>query len=129
MKTRCPSCDSQLSQRAIEEGYCADCEYQFNPQQEKWENESPELYEGTFTTIAGDEASISKMAEQLLHGKILKRFGLFAVTTVGIECLDHYYCINKDRLESEDWTGHMSMKNWVNMSDFESALKYAKENS
>lgn len=129
MKTRCPSCDSLLSQRGIKEGYCSDCEYQFNPNHEKWESESPEQYEGTFTTIAGDEASISEMAEQLLHGKILRRFGLFAVTIIGIECLDHYYCIDKDRLESEDWVRHMSMKNWVNIVDFENALKYAKENS
>jgi hypothetical protein len=126
MKSICSTCGSNLSVEEIEEGYCSECEHKFNPNHDAWVADSPEQYEGTFTSVSGKEVSISSMAEQLLCGKILKRFGLFAATTEGIECLDHYYFIDKDRLRTSDWVEHMQTKSWVNIEDFKKALEYVK---
>lgn len=37
-----------------------------------------------------------------------------------------FYDIEPDRVFETDWVDHMSGKNWVVVSDFESALEYAR---
>ena len=59
---------------------------------------------------------------------IIKRFGTWAVTTYGVECLSDKYDFSMDRVDEPDWVNHMrETKNWVNMRDFEAALSYARE--
>lgn len=59
---------------------------------------------------------------------IIKRFGTWAVTTYGVECLSDKYDFSMDRVDEPDWLDHMrETKNWVNMRDFEAALSYARE--
>lgn len=57
---------------------------------------------------------------------ILVRFGSWAVTEYGLECLDEAYYFTKDRVHEGDWLKHMSGKGWVNMADFSGALENAK---
>lgn len=127
MRSTCSSCGNVLSANEMKEGYCNQCGYNFNPYHDDWVIESPEQYDGMLTTISGREVSVSRMAEQHLQGKILKRFGLFAATTEGIECLDHYYYIDKKSLGETDWLEHMKRKTWVNIEDFRSALEHVKK--
>ena len=59
---------------------------------------------------------------------IIKKFGKWAVTVYGVECLVRYYPIKKSRL-NESWVEHMTEKRWMtpqDLSDLESALNYAK---
>ncbi len=49
---------------------------------------------------------------------ILQQYGTWAVTDYGVECLEHYYPIEKKRLHDDSWTLHMAEKNWVDMYDF-----------
>ncbi len=61
---------------------------------------------------------------------IVKRYGNWAVTTYGVECLSSYYAIEMRRVDEQDWLNHMQKKTWINgigMADFEAALSYARE--
>jgi hypothetical protein len=65
---------------------------------------------------------------------IVREFGQWAVTTYGVECIDRggdIYVIEKDRLDDPDprygWVKHMAEKDWVCVSDFAAALKYARQ--
>lgn len=69
--------------------------------------------------------------EEAIHrfdvSPIIKRFGTWAVTTYGLECLAIQYEIELERVDEEDWIDHMRRKTWVNMADFEKALSFARE--
>lgn len=58
---------------------------------------------------------------------IIKRYGTWAVTTYGVECLCYKYFFNMDRVDEPDWVDHMRGKTWPIMGDFEAALSYARE--
>lgn len=126
MSNLCRACEETIGPKELEKGECYSCGYTFNPKQRDWEREFPKLYEGAITILSGESVSIVKMAEQLLSERILARFGLFAVTSFGIECLSHSYSIPNHRLEEDDWIDHMAAKTWVNIDDFKAALHYAK---
>lgn len=59
--------------------------------------------------------------------KIIFLFGQWAITTYGVECLEMYYQISKERLWEPDWEAHMSEKSWVNKKEFSKALNMAKK--
>ncbi len=81
----------------------------------------PEPYEGRLQY--GDrDLSIVEIATMLELPPILKRYGDWAVTTEGIECLIVRYTVDKSRFDEGDWINHMREKTWVNLSDFSSAL-------
>ena len=56
---------------------------------------------------------------------VIKRYGTWAVTTWGVECLSTYYPIAMSRINELDWLDHMEDKNWTNMTDFAGALSYS----
>jgi len=56
---------------------------------------------------------------------IVRRFGAWAVTPYGIECLTTYYPIPFHRVEESNWLRHMRSKTWVNLGDFGAALDFA----
>lgn len=58
---------------------------------------------------------------------IIKRYGTWAVTTYGVECLSDKYFFEMDRVDEPDWVDHMRGKIWPIMGDFEAALSYARE--
>jgi hypothetical protein len=58
---------------------------------------------------------------------IIKRYGTWAVTTYGVECLSNKYYFEMDRVDEPDWVDHMRKKRWPIMPDFEAALSYARE--
>ena len=58
---------------------------------------------------------------------IIKRYGTWAVTTYGVECLSTNYPIEMDRVDEQDWLDHMRGKSWPIMPDFATALSYARE--
>lgn len=62
---------------------------------------------------------------------ILRRFGSWAVTEHGVECLVWFYDIPKARLwesfDSYPWERHLCMKRWVTPEDAMAALAYARE--
>ena len=59
-------------------------------------------------------------------GQILWRFGDWAVTDDGVECLSHPYFIEKGGL-GEDWEDHLAGKTWPNMPDVCKALGRARD--
>jgi hypothetical protein len=61
-----------------------------------------------------------------VQGKVLKRFGTWAVTTYGLECLTDPYWIEAARLSEPYWSQHMANKTWVLVEDFEPALAAAR---
>ena len=63
--------------------------------------------------------------------KVLAKYGDWAVTTYGVECLSQYYPVEKRRLwEGEgghEWWDHMEeTKRWCNVTDFTRALLQAR---
>lgn len=58
---------------------------------------------------------------------ILKRFGTWAVTEYGIECLTSSYAIPSDRLSEPDWLPHVGHKTWVVYEDFRDAYYFARK--
>ena len=80
----------------------------------------PDAYRGTVITLEKKEISVIEMADFMDMDPISQRFGLWAITKNGIECLNHEYVIQKDRLYEHGWIHHMSEKTWVNIEDFES---------
>ena len=74
-----------------------------------------------------NDAKLQKVIEKFDVSPILKRFGSWAVTTYGIECLMSYYPIDFSRVNESDWVRHMRGKNWVNLEDFTAALSHAKD--
>jgi hypothetical protein len=60
---------------------------------------------------------------------IIRRFGTWAVTTYGIECLAAYYPIERKRLhenkEIGGWVKHLYGKRWVILGDFKAAFDFA----
>ncbi len=58
---------------------------------------------------------------------IIKRFGDWAVTTYGVECLMSYYPIEAGRLNTESWVAHLLNTPRVRQPYlFEACLNYAK---
>lgn len=79
-----------------------------------------------------DEHLAREAGTRLEVGKIVKQFGTWAVTEYGLECLAHYYPIDRERIFSKDkatwdWPRHMSTKRWIDMSDFLDAYASARE--
>ena len=74
---------------------------------------------------------IDDAIKRLEISPIIKRFGIWVVTTYGLECLWQYYPIEKSRL-NELWISHMAGKRWVHewwgcLRSFEEALMFARE--
>lgn len=59
-------------------------------------------------------------------GRIIRRFGTWAVCDDGVSCLHTFYFVDKKRVHEGDWVRHMNEKVWVNISDFSAALHYAQ---
>tara|TARA_R110000868_G_scaffold204328_2_gene452398 strand:+ start:16004 stop:16321 length:318 start_codon:yes stop_codon:yes gene_type:complete len=57
---------------------------------------------------------------------IVCRFGSWVITFYGIENLDHYYQVAKERVHEEGWVDHIRAKRWSNHADFVAALIMAK---
>jgi hypothetical protein len=64
-------------------------------------------------------------------GRIVRQFGTWAVTPLGIECLAYYYPISKDRLHERTgrhgWEQQMKPKRWCVYSDFVQALDWGRQ--
>lgn len=59
-------------------------------------------------------------------GPVIEIPNRWAITTYGIEYLDHFYIISYDQLEESDWSRHMSEKVWVEMDMFSEVLAIAR---
>lgn len=57
---------------------------------------------------------------------IIIRFGQWAVTEYGVECVDEDYSIARERVHESDWADHLVKKPWCNMNDFQDALDEAR---
>jgi hypothetical protein len=58
--------------------------------------------------------------------KIIKKFGSWAVTDLGVEHLGKPgYEIAKEAFWSNDWVAHMSQKRWVSLTDFGASFEFA----
>lgn len=74
-----------------------------------------------------DPEALQKSIAYFEVSPIIARFGTWAVTTFGIESLEHPYKIDLGRANEGDWADHMSEKTWVCMADFAPALNKARE--
>jgi ribosomal protein L37E len=125
----CRSCGDMLGEYSFQSGECYECSTPFSSEQRSYASINPKLYEQKIQLPNGSVKTVIEQAEYMnVTGKILAVFGIFAITSKGIECLTHEYLIEKSRLDSENWIAHMEEKSWVNMPDFTSALLWAKEN-
>jgi hypothetical protein len=82
---------------------------------------NPEPYRGEVSR-SGDMITVIEAATYFDMPPLLRRFGEWAVTERGVECLTSKYLIEKDRFGEDDWFTHMEEKTWVNMDDFKSAF-------
>lgn len=70
---------------------------------------------------------LEQVVERLDVSPVIERFGTWAVTTYGVECLQHYYPIAFDRVDEGDWLSHMAAKTWPNIADLSQALSRARQ--
>lgn len=81
---------------------------------------------GAIKTEFGDFLSVEEARVRYDVDRIIKRFGTWAVTDYGVECLTTNYAIPKDRLGESDWKKHMCGKTWIVAEDVCDSLDYAK---
>lgn len=88
-----------------------------------------ELYSGgePVTLESGRTVSLAEACQIWEVDPIIKRFGTWAVTEYGVECLTTNYAIEKARLGENDWHRHMIGKTWTIAEDVCDALDYARE--
>lgn len=86
-------------------------------------------YDGDGALKLDDGRFVSVPEAMAIHdvSPILRRFGTWAVTEYGVECLTSSYPIEKDRLGESDWLPHVGQKPWVVYEDFRDALYFAKK--
>lgn len=93
------------------------------------EEEDDDDWEDPFAPVKrlyGNEVSLADACRLVEADPIIKRFGTWAVTEYGVECLATYYAIEKDRLEEQDWERHVNGKAWVEWWDFARAIRFAR---
>ena len=83
--------------------------------------------EDTVTTFHGETITIEEAVRRFEVSPIIQRFGTWAVTTYGLECLSVYYAIEFHRVNETDWIEHLATKKWAVLEDFARALRYARE--
>ncbi|MBI5668041.1 MAG: hypothetical protein HZC41_08525 [Chloroflexi bacterium] len=62
--------------------------------------------------------------------ELLKQFGTWAVTNVGVICLTQqsgHYCVRKENLGMIIWPRQLSEKSWCNLEDFLRAFYAARQ--
>jgi hypothetical protein len=74
-----------------------------------------------------DRQELEEAMKRFDVSPIIERFGTWAVTTYGIECLERYYPIEFEQVDESDWLDHMKGKTWVDIGDFAEALFYARQ--
>lgn len=87
----------------------------------------PEDSEQLVLAFSSNSVPLEEAVRRFDVSPIVKRFGTWAVTTYGVECLVTEYPIAMDRVYELDWLRHMHEKTWTNMVDFAGALSYAQE--
>lgn len=123
----CRSCGEYLGPDSDRVSRCYECELPFSPDQRKYAEENPALYEIGVNLPNNESGTVIERVEYLgIRERILAVYGVFAVTQKGIECLSHDYFIETLRLSDTDWVAHMSEKNWVVIEDFKNALDFAR---
>jgi hypothetical protein len=82
-------------------------------------------------TKGGQLITLEEAIERYEVCPVIERFGIWAVTDYGLECLALQYFIEKDRLKEPDWIDHIRGKTWVYPIDFynftealQAAIKY-----
>lgn len=76
--------------------------------------------------VHGKWVSLDEAARRVELSPIIKRFGTWAVTEYGVECLTTPYAIPKHRLGEQDWLKHMHGKVWILFEDFRDAFATAQ---
>ena len=84
------------------------------------------------TSFQGRTRTVAEWMEIRSIPEIFTRYGDWAITEFGLECLTLPYDIAASRLwekdgSPRDWPKHMSEKRWIILSDFKSALDAARE--
>src|SRR5438105_3695690 len=78
-------------------------------------------------TVHGERISLAAALRRSDVSPIVRRFGTWAVTEYGVECLAHYYPIRKERLwQAYPWERHMATKRWVVQEDLRPALIFGR---
>lgn len=79
----------------------------------------------------GSVVPLEQAAERNDVSPIIRRFGTWAVTEYGVECLISYYAIPKERLDEDDWLYHLCGKagdrGWADYWDVWSALRFGRK--
>ena len=83
--------------------------------------------EEVFLAFSSQFIALEEAIRRFDVSPIIKRYGTWAVTTYGVECLSTSYPIEMSRVDELDWLDHMRGKNWTNMPDFSGALSHARE--
>lgn len=83
--------------------------------------------DGPVTTVHGRTISLEEARRIFEVDPIIRRFGTWAVTEYGVECLTTHYAIEKARLKEPDWLRHLIGKTWTVAADVSDALDFARE--
>lgn len=86
----------------------------------------PDAYKGK-VTYHQEEMTIIEIATLLKFPPIFQRYGDWAVTAEGVQCLTTQYDVDLGRIDEQDWVRHMEEKMWVSIEDFRNALHAARD--
>lgn len=86
-------------------------------------------FERTHVQVGNQWLAVDEAARRFGLAPIIRRFGTWAVTECGVECLAHPYVIERSRLwqcNGRTWEDHVGPKEWVCFYDFWRALTFAR---
>ena len=86
-------------------------------------------FEGEILAYSGQVITLEEAIQQFELAPVIKRYGTWAVTTHGVECLSAPYAIAMSRVDELDWLDQLRGRDWMNMniSDLAKALSCARE--
>lgn len=70
--------------------------------------------------------SIEEATTRFELGNVISTHNTWVVTDYGLECLQTYYVIPKERINEPNWLDHVSEKSWCVRSEFRDALEAAR---
>lgn len=85
------------------------------------------MVEDLVVMLTGKTRTLAEACQILEIDPIVKRFGTWAVTEYGVECLTTHYAIPKDRVNESNWERHLEGKTWTVADDAADAIRYARE--
>jgi len=119
----CPSCRKTVSSQEINQAECSECSARISKKQREYAAENPDIYTQDVLLPDGSRRKVIEITDyQEIEGRVIDIYGVWAVTSYGLESLFTGYFIEADKLSDSELIRNVLTKTWVNADDFQKAL-------